>query len=62
LLSPAVYTALTVDEALALSEEIAAGPARCTLSQGDDLSLSGEELAVFGIELRHCVCKLTGVS
>jgi hypothetical protein len=62
LLVPAVYTALTVDEALALSEEIAACPAGAALDMGDDLSLSGEELAVFGIELRHCVCILTGVS
>jgi hypothetical protein len=62
LLSPEVYEVLTVGEALALSEDIAACPAGAALDMGDDLSLSGEELAVFGIALRHCVCMLTGVS
>jgi hypothetical protein len=57
-----LYTGLTVDQALALSEDIAACPAGAALDMGDDLSLFGDELAVFGIEIRHCVCKLTGVS
>jgi hypothetical protein len=59
---PLLYAALTVDEARALSEEIAAGPARATFHMGDDLSLSGEELAFFGIELEVCVGELTEAS
>jgi hypothetical protein len=59
---PEVYAELSVDDARALSLEIRDIPARATVLIGDDLSLSGEELAVFAFELYCGASLLTGVS
>lgn len=58
---PEPYERFTADEALALADEISAGPARAEFHMGDDLELSDDKLAVFGTELRLCANKLPGV-
>jgi hypothetical protein len=56
------YAEFTVDEAVALSNIIAASPPQANLNIGDDLSLSRAELALFGFELLCCAAALTDVS